>query len=56
MKKFDLTIIGERGNLQLLECTKFPTEEQMQTYIDNFKKLGIGIGEAKKFVFENIEI
>ena len=54
MKKYDLRIIGERGHLQLLECTKFPTEEQMQTYMDNFKKLSIG--EAKKFVFENIEM
>ena len=54
MKKFDLTIIGERGHLQLLECTKFPTEGVMQTYMDNFKKLGIG--EAKKFVLENIEM
>lgn len=54
MKKYDLTIIGERENLQLLECTNFPTEGQMQTYMDNFKKFGIG--EAKKFVFENIEM
>ncbi len=54
MKKYDLTSIGERGNLQLLECAKFPTEGLMQTYMDNFKKLGIG--EAKKFVFENIEM
>ena len=53
MEKFDLTIYGQRGNVRLLECTKFPTKEQMDKYLENFNKLGIG--KARRFVFDNIK-
>jgi hypothetical protein len=50
MKAFNFIIEGERGEVKIKNCKKFPTEEMVDEYIENFGKLGIG--KAQKIIVE----
>ena len=53
INSYDIKFVGKDGEYTLNECQHFPTQEEFEEMLDNIS--GIGIGEIKKVVIDNIK-